>query len=150
MVISIHLPPPVMIERTADRALVTHMLCCSWAMCFSAAASSENDQGSMNFASNTASGSAIMPSWVAAIQRFNLRDQRETATTSAPRLRRRKQPPTTLVKPRADRLPSQPNRRLVDHAIELRPFATSRNPQHLIIPTQDDDPSRFSYCPKCP
>ena len=61
----------------------------------------------------------------------NLRDQRETATTSAPHLRRRKQPPTTLVKPRADRLPSQPNRRLVDHAIELRPFATSRNPQHL-------------------
>src|SRR5271166_5133895 len=61
MVISIHLPPPVMIERTDDLALVTHMLCCSWAMCFSAAASSENDQGSMNLASNTASGSSTMP-----------------------------------------------------------------------------------------
>src|SRR5271165_6300607 len=61
----------------------------------------------------------------------NLRDQRETAATGAPDLRRRKQPPTTLVKPRPDRLPSQPNRRLVDHAIELRLFATSRNPQHL-------------------
>ena len=35
-----------MIESTAERALVTHMLCCSWAICFSAAASSENDQGS--------------------------------------------------------------------------------------------------------
>ena len=77
----------------------------------------------------------------------NLRHQRETATTSAPHLRRRKQPPTTLVKPRADRLPSQLNCRLVDHAIELRPFATSRNPQHLIIPTQDDDPSRFDGGP---
>ena len=70
MVISIHLPPPVMIERTADRALVTHMLCWSWAICFSAAASSENDQGSMNLASNTASGSSTMPSRVAAIQRL--------------------------------------------------------------------------------
>src|SRR5271165_6843835 len=48
MVISIHLPPPVMIESAAHLASVTHMLCCSWAMCFSAAASSENDQGSMN------------------------------------------------------------------------------------------------------
>ena len=38
-------------------------------MCFSAAASSENDHGSMNFASNTASGSSTMPSRVAAIQR---------------------------------------------------------------------------------
>src|ERR1700722_4340421 len=42
IVISIHLPPPVMIDSAADRALVTHMLCCSCAMCFSAAASSEN------------------------------------------------------------------------------------------------------------
>jgi hypothetical protein len=54
MVISIHLPPPVMIESAADRALVTHMLCWSWAMCFSAAASSENDHGSMNLASCSA------------------------------------------------------------------------------------------------
>ena len=59
-------PPPVMIERTADRALVTHMLCWSCAMCFSAAASSENDQGSMNLASNTASRSLTNPSSVAA------------------------------------------------------------------------------------
>lgn len=28
-----HLPPPVMIERTAAREAVTHMLCCSCAMC---------------------------------------------------------------------------------------------------------------------
>ena len=38
MVISTHLPPPVMIDSTAVREAVTHMLCCSWAMCFSAAA----------------------------------------------------------------------------------------------------------------
>ena len=37
LVISIHLPPPVMIESAAKRALVIHMLCWSWAMCFSAA-----------------------------------------------------------------------------------------------------------------
>jgi hypothetical protein len=30
------------------------MLCCSWAMCFSAAVSSENDHGSMYLASKTA------------------------------------------------------------------------------------------------
>ena len=58
-------------------------------------------------------------------------DHGKTIGERSARLHRRKQPPTTLVKPRADRLPSQPNRRLVDHAIELRPFATSRNPQHL-------------------
>jgi hypothetical protein len=43
-----------MMERTAVREAVTHMLCSSWAMCFVAANSSENDQGSMNLASNTA------------------------------------------------------------------------------------------------
>src|SRR5580698_10367476 len=47
-VISIHLPPPVIMESTADRALVTHMLYWSWAICFSTAASSENDQGILN------------------------------------------------------------------------------------------------------
>ena len=67
MVISTHLPPPVMIDSTAERALVTHILCCSWAMCFSAAASSENVQGSMNLASNTAPVPSTMPSSVAAI-----------------------------------------------------------------------------------
>ena len=68
--ISTHLPPPVMIDSAADLELVTHILCCSWAMCFSAAASSENDHGSMNLASNTASVSSTMPSRVAAIHRF--------------------------------------------------------------------------------
>src|SRR6476646_3400405 len=43
-----------MMESTAILDAVTHILCCSCAMCFSAAASSEKDQGSMNFASNTA------------------------------------------------------------------------------------------------
>ena len=67
IVISTHLPPPVMIESDAIFELVTHMLCCSWAMCFSAAPSSENDQGSMNLASNTAPVASTMPSRVAAI-----------------------------------------------------------------------------------
>src|SRR6476646_6731732 len=53
MVSSTHLPPPVMIDKTAVLALVTHMLCWSWAMYFCAAASSENDHGSMNLDSNT-------------------------------------------------------------------------------------------------
>src|SRR4249920_3683088 len=56
-----------MIESAAALALVTHILCWSWAMCFSAAASSENDQGSMNLASNTAPLPATMPSRVAPI-----------------------------------------------------------------------------------
>ena len=67
MVISTHLPPPVMMESTADFALATHMLCCSCPMCFSAAASSENDHGNMNFASNTAPEGSTNPSSVAAI-----------------------------------------------------------------------------------
>src|SRR6516225_6397963 len=58
-----------MIERAASLALVTHILCWTWAMCFPAATSSENDQGSMNFASKTAPLSAISPSSVAPIQR---------------------------------------------------------------------------------
>jgi hypothetical protein len=37
-VISTHLPPPVMIDSTASRECVTHILCWSWAMYFSAAA----------------------------------------------------------------------------------------------------------------
>src|SRR6185437_2282986 len=52
---STHLPPPVIIERTADRAATTHMLCCSWGMYLPAAASSEKDHGSMNLASKTVS-----------------------------------------------------------------------------------------------
>ena len=55
MVISTHLPPPVITDSTADRAATTHILCCSCGMYFATAASSENDQGSMNLASNTAS-----------------------------------------------------------------------------------------------
>ena len=57
----------------------TIMLCCSCAMCFSAAACSENDHGSMNLASNTAPVSSTKPSKVAAIQTidgWNLRDCR--------------------------------------------------------------------------
>src|SRR5262245_19960166 len=67
IVISTHLPPPVMIDSTASRECVTHILCWTWAMYFSAAVSSENDQGSMNLASNIASVSSMMPSRVAAI-----------------------------------------------------------------------------------
>src|SRR5215831_21390060 len=65
IVISTHFPPPVMIDRTEVLKWVTHMLCWSWAMYFSAAASSENDHGSMNLASNTAPLPSTMPSRVA-------------------------------------------------------------------------------------
>src|SRR5262249_11413829 len=68
VVISTHLPPPVMMESTEVRKWVTHMLCCTCAMYFSAAASSENDQGSINLASNTACVPSMIPSRVAAIQ----------------------------------------------------------------------------------
>src|SRR5258708_29133862 len=68
IVISTHLPPPVMIDSTEVLKWVTHMLCWTWAIYFSAAASSEKDQGSMNFASNTASVPSTIPSRVAAIQ----------------------------------------------------------------------------------
>ena len=88
MVISTHLPPPVMIESTASRALTTHMLCWSCAMCFSAAASSENDQGSMNLASNTAPLASTIPSRVAPIQRLTgWRTCRCTCVTAWPLLR---------------------------------------------------------------
>src|SRR6266568_6801780 len=70
MVISTHLPPPVMTESTASLAFVTHILCWSWAMYFSAAPSSENDHGSMNLASKTAPDPSTMPSRVAAIHRM--------------------------------------------------------------------------------
>src|SRR5262245_5247912 len=68
IVISTHLPPPVMIESTEVLRWVTHILCWTWAMYFSAAASSEKDHGSMNLASNTDSDPSTMPSRVAAIQ----------------------------------------------------------------------------------
>ena len=57
-----------MIDSTAFLEPTTIMLCCSCAMCFSAAACSENDHGSMNLASNTAPVSSTSPSRVAAIQ----------------------------------------------------------------------------------
>src|SRR5262249_31127342 len=68
MVISTHLPPPVMMDRTAALRWVTHILCWTWAMYFSAAASSENDHGSMNLDSKTAPVPSTVPSRVATIQ----------------------------------------------------------------------------------
>jgi hypothetical protein len=57
-------------------------------MYFSAAASSENDQGIMNFASNTASVPSTMPSRVAAIQGMaECLTQRWTFPTRRPALR---------------------------------------------------------------
>jgi hypothetical protein len=70
MVISTHLPPPVMIESTAVFAAATYILCCSWAMCFSAAPSPEKFHGNMNLASNTAPVASTFPSSVALIQRW--------------------------------------------------------------------------------
>src|SRR5271166_1395063 len=83
--ISTHFPPPVMTESTAVRATTTHILCCSCGMYFSAAASSENDHGSMNLASNTASLPSTRPSRVAPIQRSTgWRILRWTSTTTWP------------------------------------------------------------------
>jgi hypothetical protein len=47
------------------------------------------------------------------------------------RLGRRKQAPSALVKPRANRVPSQANRGFIDHSADLRLFAENGNPQHL-------------------
>jgi hypothetical protein len=87
-VISTHFPPPVMIDSTALFRWVTHMLCCSCGMCFSTAASSEKDHGSMNLASNTAPVPATMPSRVAAIHGMaECRTRRWTSSTVRPVLR---------------------------------------------------------------
>src|SRR5580704_14549699 len=59
------------------------------------------------------------------------RDDRQAASTRAARLRRRKQAPPALVKPRVDRVPSQPNRGLVDHTADLPRLAENGNPQGL-------------------
>src|SRR5262245_35249398 len=67
MATSTHLPPPVMMESTEVRKWVTHMLCWTCAMYFSAAASSENDHGSMNLDSKTAPVPSTLPSRVATI-----------------------------------------------------------------------------------
>src|SRR4051794_18160449 len=56
-------------DNTAALAWATHIACWSWGMCFSAALSSEKDQGSMNLASNTAPVCWTRPSRVAPIQR---------------------------------------------------------------------------------
>ena len=88
IVISTHLPPPVMIDSTASRECVTHILCCSCPMYFSAAASSENDQGSMNLASNMAPLPSTRPSRVAIIQGIaECFTRRCTAVTRRPVLR---------------------------------------------------------------
>src|SRR5579859_1604987 len=49
----------------------------------------------------------------------DFRDDHQTASTSAPHLRCRKQAPPPLVQPRADRIPSQPNGGLVGNVIWL-------------------------------
>src|SRR6516162_905326 len=88
IVISTHLPPPVMIERTAALKCVTHILCWSWAMYFSAAASSENDHGSMNLDSKTAPVASTVPSRVATIQGMaECLTRRWTSVTGRPVLR---------------------------------------------------------------
>src|SRR6266568_2504665 len=88
IVISTHLPPPVMIDNTEVLKCVTHMLCWTWAMYFSAAASSENDQGSINLASNTASVPSTIPSRVAAIHEMaECLTRRCTSRTCRPVLR---------------------------------------------------------------
>src|SRR6202030_1966496 len=72
----------------------------------------------------------------------DLRDDREAASPPAPHLRRCKQPPPSLVELRANRVPSQPNGGLIDHAIDLPLSAKNRNPQDLSqsdAPPADDD-----------
>src|ERR1700745_3051400 len=88
IVISTHLPPPVMIDRTEVLKWVTHILCWTWAIYFSAAASSENDHGSMNLDSKTAPVASTVPSRVATIH--GLADgvtRRWTSVTRRPVLR---------------------------------------------------------------
>src|SRR5262249_6056823 len=66
----------------------THMLCWSWAIYFWAAASSENDQGSMNLDSKTAPVPSTRPSRVAARNRMaGCSTRRWTAVTTWPVLR---------------------------------------------------------------
>jgi hypothetical protein len=91
-----------------------------------------------------ATGTANPPLWqrlrievgLAAIDRRtgeagDLRHGRKTASTRSAYLGCRKQAPPPLVQPRTHRVPSQPHRRLVDHAIDLRRFAENRNPPNL-------------------
>ena len=77
--ISTHFPPPVMTDNTVDSLpRGTHILCWSCGHIFSAAASSENDHGSMNLASNTAPVASIPPSRVAAIHERRVLSRRWT------------------------------------------------------------------------
>ena len=77
--------PPVIIDSTADLDWITHMLCCNWAMHFSAALFSEKDQGRMNFDSNTAPLVSTTPSRVAAMHfRTGCRARRWTSFTARP------------------------------------------------------------------
>ena len=62
LVISTHFGPPVITESTGVREATTPMLCWSCAIHFSAAACSENDQGSMNLAPKTAPVASTRPS----------------------------------------------------------------------------------------
>src|SRR5215472_3389378 len=88
IVISTHLPPPVIIDRTEALKWVTHMLCWTCAMYFSAAASSENDHGSMNLDSKTAPAAPTVPSRVATIQGMaECLTRRWTSVTCRPVLR---------------------------------------------------------------
>jgi hypothetical protein len=80
----------------------------------------------------------------------DLRDDCQTASTRAPHLCRRKQAPAAPVKPRADRVPSQPHRGLVDHVTEptrVRQKQESLAPESI---RRNRRASRFSYCPNCP
>src|SRR6266511_2471183 len=77
-----------MIESTDARKWVTHMLCWTWAIYFSAAASSENDHGSMNLDSKTAPVASTVPSRVATIQGMaECLTRRCTSVTRRPVLR---------------------------------------------------------------
>jgi hypothetical protein len=61
----------------------------------------------------------------------DLRDNREAPSTRGSHFGRRKQAPSPLVKPGADRTPAQANRGFVDHVTDVRLFAENRNPQNL-------------------
>jgi len=63
-----------MIESTDSLDWVTHMLCWSWAIYFSTAASSEKDQGSMNLDSKTAPAVHRLQSWDTANKATELSD----------------------------------------------------------------------------
>src|SRR5262245_52720219 len=67
VVISTHLPPPVMMDRNADLRWVTQMLCWTWDMYFPPTPPTKKHQASMNLPSKTAPIPSTTPSRVAAI-----------------------------------------------------------------------------------